>query len=88
MGGGGAVLAVTSVIDHQHPAIMRGGGRVLAQQLHPPIVDLPVVPSRLRQEPLQPLDLTMLGTSDRLAPASPVSVKDASRSFGPACGRP
>jgi hypothetical protein len=37
---------------------------------------------------LQPLDLTMLGTSDRLAPASPVSVKDASRSFGPARGRP
>jgi hypothetical protein len=40
---------------------VRGGGRVLAQQPYPLVVDLLVVPGRLRQEPLQPLDLTVLG---------------------------
>ena len=39
MRGGGAVLAVAGVVDDQHARIMGGGGRVLAQQLHPPVVD-------------------------------------------------
>jgi hypothetical protein len=50
---------------------MRDGGRILAQQSHPPVVDLLVVPGRLRQEPLQPLDLVVLGASDRLGPGQP-----------------
>jgi hypothetical protein len=71
MGGRGAVLAVAGVIQHQHPASWGGGGRVLAQQLHPLVVDLLVVPGRLRQEPLQPLDLAVLGTGDRLGAGQP-----------------
>jgi hypothetical protein len=35
------------------------------------MVDLLVVPGRLREEPLQPLDLTMLGTDDRLGAGQP-----------------
>jgi hypothetical protein len=66
MGGGAAVLTVTGVIDHQHPPLVGRGGRVGAQQLDPPLVDLFVVPGRLRQEPLQPLDLAVLGAGDRL----------------------
>jgi hypothetical protein len=42
------------------------GGRVGLQQLDPLPVDGLVVPGRLRQEPLQPLDLAMLGAGDRL----------------------
>jgi len=71
MGGGAAILAVAGVIDHQRAPIMGGGGRVLAQQPHPLVVDLLVVPGRLREEPLQPLDLTMLGAADRLGPGQP-----------------
>ena len=66
MGGGIAVLAVAGVVDHQHPLGVRRGHRVGAQQLDPALVDRLVVPARLRQEPLQPLDLTMLGAGDRL----------------------
>jgi hypothetical protein len=66
MGGGSAVLAVAGVVQHQHAPVIGGGGRVLAQQPHPPLVDLFVVPGRFRQEPLQPLDLAVLGTGDRL----------------------
>jgi hypothetical protein len=43
--GSGAVLAVAGVIDHQRAPVVRGGGRVLAQQLHSPLVDPLVVPS-------------------------------------------
>src|SRR5215211_843729 len=71
MGGGGAVLAVAGVVQHQHAPVIGGGGRVLAQQLHPLVIDLLVVPGRLRQEPLQPLDLTVLGAGDRLDPGQP-----------------
>ena len=71
MGGRGAVLAVASVIEHQHTRIVRGGGRVLAQHPHAPLVDLLVIPGRLRQEPLQPLDLMVLRPSDRLGPGQP-----------------
>jgi hypothetical protein len=60
MGGCGAVLAVTGVVDHQRTRIVRGGGQVLAQQPHALVVDLLVIPGRLGQEPLQPLDLTVL----------------------------
>src|SRR4029453_5369582 len=38
---------------------------------HPPVVELLMVPSRLRQEELQPLDLTALGTGDRLSTGQP-----------------
>ena len=50
---------------------MGGGGRVLAQQPHPLVVDHLVVPGRFREEPLQPLDLAMLGTADRLGTGQP-----------------
>jgi hypothetical protein len=66
MRGGAAVLAVAGVIDHQHPLGVRRGDRVGLQQRDPPLVDRLVVPGRLRQEPLQPLDLAMLGAGDRL----------------------
>jgi len=61
-----AVFAVAGVVDHQHPLGVWRGGRVLAQQLDPLLVDGLVVPGRLRQKPLQPLDLAVLGTGDRL----------------------
>jgi hypothetical protein len=35
------------------------------------VVDLLVIPGRLREEPLQPLDLAVLGTDDRLGPGQP-----------------
>jgi hypothetical protein len=38
---------------------------------HPLVVDLLVVPGRLGQEPLQPLDLAMLGAGDRLGAGQP-----------------
>src|SRR5215211_4146770 len=47
------VSSITSAPHHG------GGGRVLAQPPHPPIVDLLVVPGRLRQEPLQPLGVVL-----------------------------
>ena len=53
-----------SVIDHQHPLGVRRGRRIRAQQLDPLLVDRLMVPGRLRQEPLQPLDLAMLGAHD------------------------
>jgi pimeloyl-ACP methyl ester carboxylesterase len=65
-GGVGAVFSVAGVIDHQHPLLVGRSDRVGAQQLDPPLVDRLVVPGRLRQEPLQPLHLAMLGTGDRL----------------------
>src|SRR5215218_10987228 len=71
MGGGGAVLAVPGVVDHQRPRIMGGGGRVFPQQLDAALVELLVVPSRFREEPLQPLDLTVLSASDRLGAGQP-----------------
>ena len=71
MGGGGAVLAVAGVVQHQHAPVIGGGGRVLAQQPHPPVVDHLVVPGRFRKEPLQPLDLAVLGPGDRLGPGQP-----------------
>ena len=45
MGGGGAVLAIAGVVQHQHTRIMGGGGRVLPQQLDTALVELFVVPS-------------------------------------------
>ena len=74
MGGGGAVLAVAGVIEHQRTGIVRGGGRVLARHPHAPLVDPLVIPGRLREEPLQPLDLAVLGPGDRLGPGQPGQV--------------
>ena len=54
MGGGAAVLAVAGVVDHQRPSVVRGSGRVLTQQPHPPLVEQLMIPGRLGQEPLQP----------------------------------
>jgi hypothetical protein len=71
MRGRRAVLAVAGVVNHQHPSLVRGGGWIRAHQLHPPVVDGLVIPGRLRQKPLQPLDFTMLGTGDRLGPGQP-----------------
>ena len=61
-----AVLAVAGVVNHQRASLVWGGGWVFTQHLHPLGVDLLVVPARLRQKPLQPLDLAVLGTGDRL----------------------
>jgi hypothetical protein len=66
MGGSGAVFSVAGVVDHQHPLGVGGGGRVGLQEFDPLLVDLLMVPGRLRQEPLQPLDLAVLGANDRL----------------------
>jgi hypothetical protein len=71
VGGGGAVLAVTGVVNHQRAGIVRGGGRVLAQQSHPPLVNHLVIPGRFREEPLQPLDLTVLRTHHRFGAGQP-----------------
>jgi hypothetical protein len=50
---------------------VRRGRRIRAQQLDPALVDGLVVPGRLRQEPLQPLDLAVLGAGDRLGVGQP-----------------
>jgi hypothetical protein len=71
VGGSGAVLAVAGVVDDQRAGIVRGGGRVLAQQPYPLLVDYLMVPSRFREEPLQPLDLTVLRTHHRLGAGQP-----------------
>jgi hypothetical protein len=65
MRGLGAGLAVTGVINDQHPPLVRGRGRVAQQQLEPALVDPVGVPGRLRQKPLQPLHGRMLGANDR-----------------------
>jgi hypothetical protein len=64
--GRGAVLAVAGVVEHQHALGARRGRRIRTQQLDPPLVDLLVVPGRLREEPLQPLDLAVLSAHDWL----------------------
>jgi hypothetical protein len=48
----------------------RGGGRILAPQPHPLVTEYLVIPGRLGQEPLQPLDLAVLGPVIGAAPAS------------------
>jgi hypothetical protein len=45
---------------------VRRGRRIRAQQLDPLLVDRLMIPGRLRQEPLQPLHLAVLGAGDRL----------------------
>jgi hypothetical protein len=69
--GSSAVLAVAGVVDHQRTGIVRAGGRVLAEQPHAALVDLFMVPGRLREKPLQPLDLAVLGAGDRLGAGQP-----------------
>lgn len=64
--GRGAVLAVPGVVDDQHTLIMRGGGRIGANHLKPPVIDLPGVPGGLRQEELQPLHGRILRAGHRL----------------------
>ncbi len=64
MVGGAAVLAVAGVVDHQHPPPVWRGRRVGLEQPDPLLVDGLVVPGRLRQEPLQPLGLAVLGAHD------------------------
>jgi hypothetical protein len=56
----GAVFSVAAVVDDQHPLVVGAGGRVVTQQLQPPLVELLVVPGRLRQEELQALHGRML----------------------------
>jgi hypothetical protein len=62
------VLAIPRIIDHQHPAAVRGGRRVTQQQLQPPGIDLPGIPPGLGQEELQPLHRRLLRPGDRLGP--------------------
>jgi hypothetical protein len=64
----GAVLAITRVVDRQHPAGMRRGRRIGAQQFQPTIVDLLVVPPGLAEEELQPLHRRVLRPDYRLGP--------------------
>jgi hypothetical protein len=61
-----AVLAVPAVIDHQHPAAMRGRGRIRQQQLQPAAINLLSIPPGFRQEELQPLHRRMLRAGRRL----------------------
>ena len=72
MGGGGAVLAVAGVVDA--PARPASWGAVAGSSHNSctrrSLTTL-VVPGRLREEPLQPLDLAVLGPGDRLGPGQP-----------------
>jgi hypothetical protein len=61
VGGVAAVFSVAGVVDDQHALLVGGGGRVAKQQLQAALVDLLVVPGRLRQEELQALHGRMLG---------------------------
>ena len=83
MGGGGAVLAVAGIVQHQHAPVMWGGGRVLHSSRTRRSLTTLVVPGRFREEPLQPLDLAVLGPGDRLGPGQPgqglVAVAGSSR---------
>jgi hypothetical protein len=55
-----AVFSVAAVVDDQHPLVVGAGRRVVHQQLQPPLVELLVIPGRLRQEELQALHGRML----------------------------
>jgi len=61
-----AVLAVSAVVDHQHPAVVRRGRRIGPQQFQPADIDPLRIPLRLRQEELQPLHRRMLRPGHRL----------------------
>ena len=74
-----AVLAVTRVIDDQHPAAVRRGQRIRPQQLQPAGVDPLRVPHRFGQEELQPLHRRQLRPVTGSAPARHVSVLFRSR---------
>jgi len=64
----GSVLVVPAVLDHQHPAAARRGGRVRPQPLQPAVIDPLRIPPGLREEELQPLHRLVLRTRDRLGP--------------------
>lgn len=66
--GGGAVLAVPGVVDHDAPAVVRSRRRLLAQQFKPPVVDLLGLPGRFGQEEQQPLHLRHPRTGHRFRP--------------------
>jgi hypothetical protein len=68
MRGPGAVLAVSAVIDYQHPAAVRGGHRIGQQQLQPTVIHPVRIPPRFGQEKLQPLNRPMLRPGHRLSP--------------------
>jgi hypothetical protein len=61
----GAVFGVAGVVDDQHPARVRRGRGIGAQQSNPAGVDRVGVPDRLRHEELQPLGLGVAGAGDR-----------------------
>ena len=63
-----AVLAVTRIVDHQHPAAVRRGRRISPQQVQPAGVHRLRLPHRLGQEELQPLHRRQLGPGHRLCP--------------------
>jgi hypothetical protein len=65
VGGVAAVFSVAGVVDDQHAVVVGAGGRVGQQHLKAPLVELLVVPGRLRQEELQALHGRVLGTNDR-----------------------
>src|SRR6266498_4936112 len=60
-----AGLAVAGVVDDQHPVVVGRCGRVAQQQLHAALVELLVVPGRLRQEELQALHGPLLRADHR-----------------------
>jgi hypothetical protein len=66
--GGRAVLAVPRVVEQEHPAAVRDGGRVRQQQLQSAVVDPLVVPPGLGQEEVQALHRRMLRPDHRLRP--------------------
>ena len=67
----GAVLAVTRIVDHQHPAAVRRGRRISPQQVQPAGVHRLRIPYRFGQEELQPLHRRQLGPGHRLRPGQP-----------------
>jgi hypothetical protein len=62
-----ALPSVRSPVSSIASTLLMGGAvRVGLEQRNPLLVNRLVVPGRLGQEPLQPLDLAMLGTGGRL----------------------
>ena len=64
------VIAVPTVVDHQHPAAVRRGRRISQQQLKPPLIDLLRIPARFGQEELQPLHSRAVQIEQVLADAA------------------
>jgi hypothetical protein len=61
-----AVLTVPRIVDHHHPAAMRGGRRIGEQQTQPAAIDLFRIPPGFGEDELQPLHRPMLRPEGQL----------------------